>query len=124
MANKRERRMAGKASKTAQASAAQVELRDDIDGYTAPTAKATVAKLPPLPKLPKAARKPKALHACRCGCGQQTASRFCPGHDSRLKGWCLRVNRGVVKLADIPSGERERVELALSIGRVETETAA
>lgn len=76
-------------------------------------------KLPALPKLPKAARKPKAKRSCLCGCGQQTASRFCPGHDSRLKGWALRVERGVVRVAEIPDGEREAVVRFLSIGRVE-----
>lgn len=62
-----------------------------------------------LPKLPKAARKPKPLHACACGCGGTTTARFMPGHDSRLKGWVLRVERNIVKLADIPEGERQAV---------------
>lgn len=72
-----------------------------------------VPKLAPLPKMPKAARKPKPLHACACGCGGTTAGRFAPGHDSRLKGWALRVERGVVKLADIPDGERQAVQAHL-----------
>lgn len=67
-------------------------------------------KLAPLPKLPKAPRKPKPLHACSCGCGGTTTGRFCPGHDGRLKGWAIRVERGVIALADIPDGERQAVE--------------
>lgn len=70
----------------------------------------TVANLPALPALPKAARKPKPLHDCECGCGGQTHSRFVPGHDSRLHAWILRVERDVIKLADVqPEGTRKVV---------------
>ena len=32
--------------------------------------------------------------ACWCGCGQQTKSRFVPGHDSRFHGHAKRAARG------------------------------
>lgn len=73
-----------------------------------------VTRLPALPKLPRAPRKPKPVRPCECGCGGSTKSRFVPGHDGRLHGWVLRVERGVVKLADIqPEGVQIAVAAAL-----------
>lgn len=69
----------------------------------------TRVALAPLPKLPARARKPRPQVQCACGCGALTGRTFAPGHDSRLKGWVLRVERGIVKLADIPDGERQAV---------------
>lgn len=70
--------------------------------------------LPALPKLPRAPRKPKPVRPCECGCGGSTKSRFVPGHDGRLHGWVLRVERGVIKLADIqPEGVQIAVAAAL-----------
>lgn len=83
----------------------------------------TAPKLPALPKLPKAARKPKPLHACSCGCGGTTFGRFCPGHDSRLHGWALRVEKGVVKLEAIPDGERQAVDAFLKAKAKATKAA-
>lgn len=50
--------------------------------------------LPALPKMSRGAR-PKT-NDCACGCGQKTAANFVPGHDSRLRGWALRLERGLV----------------------------
>lgn len=76
-----------------------------------------VPKLPALPKLPKA-RKPKPLVACECGCGGTTTRRFCPGHDGRLHGWVLRVERGLVTLDQVEAsdgpGTRAAVERVLA----------
>jgi hypothetical protein len=72
-------------------------------------AAAGMAKLPRLPRK----SKDKPEHPCECGCPGMTKSHFCPGHDGRPKGWMLRVDRGVVKLADIPDGERQVVEKRL-----------
>lgn len=75
----------------------------------------------PLPKMPRLKRLPKAkTNDCRCGCGTKTANKFAPGHDSRLKGWMLRIERGLLKLEDIPDGERQAVEAAIVGSTVET----
>ncbi len=72
--------------------------------------------LPKLPSLPRGAGKPKAEKPCECGCGLMTKSRFAPGHDSRLKGWAIRIARKQVKLEDITGkyecsqGEQDAVE--------------
>lgn len=80
----------------------------------APTPKVTKSGLPAMPRLPRA-RKPKPAQDCSCGCGGQTrGGRFIPGHDSRLKGWLLRVERKVVTLDQIPEGEREAVKRHLA----------
>jgi hypothetical protein len=43
----------------------------------------------------KAEPKPlKRTHDCLCGCGQETLSLFAPGHDARVKGILLKVERG------------------------------
>lgn len=68
----------------------------------------TLQALPPLPRAPRASKP--ASNPCACGCGHLTKSTFVPGHDSRLRGWVVRVERGVVALADIPDGEREAVQ--------------
>ncbi len=47
--------------------------------------------LPKLPSLPKA----KSLVRCDCGCGILCQNRFAPGHDSKLKGMRIRVERGL-----------------------------
>lgn len=39
---------------------------------------------------------------CECGCGGSTKNRFMPGHDSKLGAWVLRVERGVMRLDEIP----------------------
>lgn len=39
---------------------------------------------------------------CECGCGGPTKNRFMPGHDSILRAWVLRVERGVMRLDEIP----------------------
>lgn len=60
-------------------------------------------KLSALPALPKMSRagKPKT-NECACGCGMLTASTFVPGHDSRLRGWALRLERGIVTPKEFP----------------------
>lgn len=70
----------------------------------------TLKSLPALPKMRKARAK---VNDCACGCGQKTGARFVPGHDSRLRGWMLRLERGLVKAADIPEGERQAAVAAL-----------
>lgn len=59
-----------------------------------------MSKLPKLPSLPKI----NAANPCECGCGGITQNRFVPGHDSKLKAQCIRVERGLLtyqQLADL-----------------------
>ncbi len=59
-----------------------------------------------LPAMPRTGRKAKPHHDCACGCGQQTRSVWFPGHDGRATGWAIRVERGVIKLEEVPANER------------------
>lgn len=69
--------------------------------------------LPPLPRVPRVSKP--ASNPCECGCGGLTHARFMPGHDSYLRGWVLRVDRGLVALSDIPdAGVREAVSRVLA----------
>lgn len=75
--------------------------------------KIAASAMPKLPRLPRKAKE-KELHPCECGCpGGMTRSHFVPGHDGRPKGWMLRIDRGIIKLADVPDGERQVVERKL-----------
>lgn len=76
---------------------------------------------PELPALPRMKRAPKAkTHECACGCGGHTANRFLPGHDSKLRGWVLRVQRGIITIDSIAhAGTRQAVERELQHGPVE-----
>lgn len=76
---------------------------------TVTAADGTVKTLTALPKLKKSARKDRPKHDCGCGCGGQTPNSFLPGHDSRLRGWALRIQADVIKLKDVPEGERQKV---------------
>lgn len=67
-----------------------------------------------LPRLPRLPRVRVADRPCGCGCGSLCARVFLPGHDSRLRGWVLRVDRGLVAVSAIPAGEREAVEAVLA----------
>lgn len=64
--------------------------------------------LPALPKLPSSARprKAKAKQPCACGCETPTTGTWAPGHDARAKGWALRIERGVMKLSEVPVNEQ------------------
>ena len=64
--------------------------------------------LPQMPKLPKA-RKAKPQKQCECGCETMTSARYAPGHDSYQRGWVIRVERGVVKIGDVPEFARKGV---------------
>lgn len=72
-----------------------------------------------LPPLPRAKRTKKTVpKPCECGCGDETrGGRFIPGHDSKLKAWMIRVERGLIKIADIEDeGTRNAVKKAMRIG--------
>jgi len=81
--------------------------------------------LPKLPSLPRGSSKPKPLTPCGCGCPLMTRSKFAPGHDSRLRGWALRVARGMLTVAEISekygATEGERDTAAAYIKRLKKE---
>jgi hypothetical protein len=72
-----------------------------------------VASLPSLPSLPSV-RRVRPSRPCACGCGAPTKSTWFPGHDGRATGWAIRVERGVMKLADVPANERRGAEFMLA----------
>lgn len=56
-------------------------------------------------KVGKAANpKPKSssVQPCKCGCGEQVAANFAQGHDARFKSWMVKVERGEMKVEDLP----------------------
>ncbi len=72
--------------------------------------KAAVEKLKGTKKPAKAAaaKKPKVEKVaapCHCGCGGMASSKlgFLMGHDARVHGWAKKVQRGDLKIADIPT---------------------
>jgi hypothetical protein len=54
------------------------------------------------PPPPPSQTPRRAAHVCECGCGGSTQRRFVPGHDSILRAWVIRVERGVIGLDEIP----------------------
>jgi hypothetical protein len=132
MANKKERRLAAKASKVVEQPVADVRTDRDAelseeqlptaeelgvgkDGKTPKVPKTTKSGLAVLPKL-KRARKPKPPKDCECGCGLQTrGGRFLPGHDARLHGWALRIQRGL-STEGITAGEEKAARAYLAAG--------
>lgn len=117
--NSKQRREAQKAQRAASAKAAAERMAPTDAGEQTPDPvvepKPVKVALPKLPKM-KRVRKPKTPKPCSCGCGHSTrGGRFIPGHDSRLKGWLLRVERGLVKIEDIPTtGEQAAVRAHLN----------
>ena len=51
---------------------------------------------------PPRVKAEKKVRPCACGCGGQTTGFFVPGHDARFKGWLLKVERGQMKVSDLP----------------------
>lgn len=65
-----------------------------------------------MPAMPKAGAK-GSTGKCACGCGGATKRTWTAGHDGRATGWALRVERGVLALADVPANERAGAEIML-----------
>lgn len=72
-----------------------------------------VSFLASLPAMPKA-KKNRPSRPCACGCGGSTKGTWVSGHDGRATGWALRVQRGLLKLTDVPANERKGAELMLA----------
>ena len=115
--NKKQQRLQAKAVKAGQVAAHEGAAERASDVPNAKSAVAVVAAAPrvfaKLPSMPKS-RKPKAPKSCECGCGSMTrGGRFVPGHDARLHGWVLRVERKVVSIAQVRDTDGKGVALAV-----------
>lgn len=77
--------------------------------------------LPKLPAIKRANRtsKPKPTKPCMCGCETPTKGDWAPGHDSRAKGWAIRVERGIVKLSEVPANEQAGAKFMLKARKEE-----
>jgi hypothetical protein len=65
----------------------------------------------------KKEKKPKKTHDCICGCKRETLSLYAPGHDARVKGILLKVERGDLKKEDVPEGVKPFVKWAGAHGK-------
>lgn len=73
--------------------------KDDIQAATRAKAKAAAitakaAAKADKPKGEQAPKKLKATHDCICGCQRETGGLYAPGHDARIKGMLLKIERG------------------------------
>lgn len=77
-----------------------------------PAVEGTVEKLPKMKagqggekkvRVPK----PKPTNDCACGCGGQTKRTWFPGHDARANGWAIRIEKGLMKLGEVPENEQK-----------------
>ena len=56
---------------------------------------------------PPVVKKEKELRACACGCTHEgqpvmVAGYFAQGHDARFKSWMIKIERGEMKVTDLP----------------------
>jgi hypothetical protein len=65
---------------------------------------------------------------CACGCGEQVARRFRPGHDARLKGQLVRAARSATRVKVVPESGRPKslpaVEAAALLDTAKTSWSA
>ena len=66
-------------------------------------------RMPSLPSMSKAG----AIHGCACGCGLPTRRTWYPGHDGRATGWAIRIEKGIIKMDDVPENERAGARIML-----------
>lgn len=71
-----------------------------------------LAKLKAKQEARKANPELDATRDCLCGCGLETASLFRPGHDARVKGILLKVERGELQADDLPEALKATVKFA------------
>ena len=76
-----------------------------------------------LPPLPRAGKKQKPQVECMCGCGELTRSKYAPGHDSYLRGWVLRVERGYVKISEVPEQHQAAVKREMKANKAKAAKA-
>ena len=63
------------------------------------------------------AKKAKSTHDCICGCKRETMGLYAPGHDARVKGILISVERGKLPVADIPEGVKPFVKFTGNWGK-------
>jgi len=63
----------------------------------------------PGPRPPKV-KKEKVLKPCGDGCGEMVGSNFRSGHDARYKSMVLKVERGEMKIEELPALMREQLK--------------
>lgn len=67
-----------------------------------------------MPAMPRLSKKAKTQRPCVCGCGGMTGGMWVSGHDGRATGWAIRVERGILKLDEVPANERAGAERMLN----------
>lgn len=72
-----------------------------------------MTKFAPLPSLPSSGRRNRPVRPCLCGCGRGTKGTWFPGDDGRATGWAVRIERGLLKIEDVPANERAGAEFML-----------
>lgn len=87
-------------------------VRDKMKKLVDKGAKARATKKAKGERVPgeKKEKKAKVMKPCTCGCGDQTPSYFVPGHDARFKGWLLQVERGKMKVEQLPKSVQKAYE--------------
>jgi len=64
-----------------------------------------MTNFPALPSTRSArvAKVAKVAKPCKCGgCGHTTKSEWASGHDGYCTGWAVRVEKGLITLANVP----------------------
>lgn len=54
------------------------------------------------PRIVRAAKTPKELNACRCGCGERVTGQFRQGHDSKYYSLLRQVKAGTMAFNQLP----------------------
>jgi hypothetical protein len=80
----------------------KVEVKEETEDRAAKLKEANAERLAALRQKkaaqkeakPKKEKKMEATRDCLCGCGTETGGRFAAGHDARVKGLLLKVERG------------------------------
>lgn len=95
-----------KASTVAQptVSAVKVANKERVASLQDAKAKASAARAAAPPKTDK------PLRPCACGCGEQVTAYFAQGHDARFKGWMVKIEKGLMKVEDLPPMVRKSYE--------------
>jgi len=100
----------------------EMEMSDPADGHSAGLDSATpngtnedtdMAKkaAKKAAKPARAAKAPKTVRNCACGCGTETTGHFAPGHDARVHGWIAKLADGRIEPKDTNASWRAKAGL-------------